>query len=241
MRYRKLAPLACTAFLMMAADTDAAEPKAVVELFTSQGCSSCPPADRLMGELAHESSVLVLSLPVDYWDYLGWKDTLASPRYSARQRGYSHERGDREVYTPQAVVNGSIQVLGSDKSAIARAIAQSSGKAMTVQVSLRSRGDAIDVSLPDADAAPRAEVWACGIARAIAVAIARGENSGRTITYHNVGRRWVKLGDWNGKAAHFTLPIGDINEGADLAAILVQAGTADKPGPMLGAAVTELR
>jgi len=83
-----------------------AEPRAVVELFTSQGCSSCPPADRIIGELAKDPDVIALSLPIDYWDYLGWKDTLADSRFSARQKAYSHMRGDRDVYTPQVVVNG---------------------------------------------------------------------------------------------------------------------------------------
>ena len=85
-----------------------ADPRAVVELFTSQGCSSCPPADKILGELAKDPSVIALSMPIDYWDYLGWKDTLADARFSARQKAYSQVRGDREVYTPQAVVNGSV-------------------------------------------------------------------------------------------------------------------------------------
>src|SRR5438105_9770472 len=84
------------------------EPRAVVELFTSQGCSSCPPADRLLGELARDPAIVALSLPIDYWDYLGWKDTLAKPDHTARQRGYARVRGDREVYTPQAVINGAV-------------------------------------------------------------------------------------------------------------------------------------
>src|SRR5262245_55076196 len=94
--------------------------RGVVELFTSQGCSSCPAADRLLGELASDRSIVALSLPIDYWDYLGWKDTLAKPRHTARQRGYAQQRGDREVYTPQVVVNGALHVLGSDRGAIER-------------------------------------------------------------------------------------------------------------------------
>ena len=97
--------------------TAVAEPRAVVELFTSQGCSSCPAADRLLGELGKDPDLLALSLPIDYWDYLGWKDTLASPGHSARQRAYAKVRGDREVYTPQIVVNGATHVLGSDPGA----------------------------------------------------------------------------------------------------------------------------
>src|SRR5580698_3056008 len=99
-----------------------AEPRAVVELFTSQGCSACPPADKLIGELARDPSVIALSMPIDYWDYLGWKDTLADARFSARQKAYSQVRGDREVYTPQVVVNGSVHVIGSDRDAIEDAI-----------------------------------------------------------------------------------------------------------------------
>src|SRR6195256_7088144 len=89
-----------------------AEPPAVVERFPSQGCSSCPPADRIIGELANDPSVIALSMPIDYWDYLGWKDTLADARFSARQKAYSQMRGDREVYTPQVIVNGSAHVIG---------------------------------------------------------------------------------------------------------------------------------
>src|SRR5712672_3914828 len=103
-----------------------AEPRAVVELFTSQGCSSCPPADQIIGELAKDPSVIALSLPIDYWDYLGWKDTLADSRFSARQKAYSHVRGEREVYTPQVVVNGSKHVIGSDRARIEGAIKDTS-------------------------------------------------------------------------------------------------------------------
>src|SRR5436190_18301293 len=102
MRVARSAVLAVVATLAstVASTMAWAEPRAVVELFTSQGCSSCPPADQLLGKLAEDPSVIALSLPIDYWDYLGWKDTLAQPRHSTRQPGYAHKRGDREVYTP---------------------------------------------------------------------------------------------------------------------------------------------
>src|SRR4051812_28827180 len=96
----------------------AGEPRAVVELFTSQGCSSCPAADRLMGELSRDPSLVTLSLAVDYWDYLGWQDTLALHGHTNRERAYAAARGDRDVYTPQVVVNGGMAVLGSDRDAI---------------------------------------------------------------------------------------------------------------------------
>src|SRR6185295_2227791 len=112
--------LAC--FGMLSVQCAQGEPRAVIELFTSQGCSSCPPADKLIAEYAHDPSVIALSLAVDYWDYLGWKDTLALAGHTKRQRAYASARGDRQVYTPQAVVDGAVHTLGSDKAAIERAI-----------------------------------------------------------------------------------------------------------------------
>jgi hypothetical protein len=115
-----------------------ADPRAVVELFTSQGCSSCPPADRIIGELAKDPSIIALSMPIDYWDYLGWKDTLADARFSARQKAYSQMRGDRDVYTPQVVVNGSVHVIGSDRAGIESAIGNTkkAGGVMSVPVTM---------------------------------------------------------------------------------------------------------
>jgi hypothetical protein len=220
----------------------AGEPRAVIELFTSQGCSSCPPADKLAGELARDPSLIVLSLPVDYWDYLGWKDTLALPGHTNRQRAYSKARGDREVYTPQVVVNGVKHVLGSDKAAIDGAIAATRNQpgTLSLPVSLSVAGEQISVSVPAAkNGSAKGEVWLCPITNNADVAIGRGENSGHTITYHNVVRRWVKLGDWSGTARTYTLPKQDI-AGADSIAVLVQAGTKEVPGTMLGASVASL-
>src|SRR5262249_38071684 len=105
--------------------------RAVVELFTSQGCSSCPAADALLKRLADRDDLVALSLSVDYWDYLGWRDTLASPKFAERQRAYARARGDGAIYTPQAVVNGMAHVNGSDEGQIARAIERTS-KALSV-------------------------------------------------------------------------------------------------------------
>src|ERR1700722_14669216 len=120
----------------------AAEPRAVIELFTSQGCSSCPPADKVVGELSKDPSVIALSMPIDYWDYLGWKDTLADARFSARQKAYSHMRGDRDVYTPQVVVNGSEHVIGSELGGIEGAIrdTRKTEGVMSVPVSMTLTG-----------------------------------------------------------------------------------------------------
>src|ERR1700729_270316 len=127
----------------------AAEPRAVVELFTSQGCSSCPPADKVIGELAKDPSIIAVSMPIDYWDYLGWKDTLADSRFSARQKAYSRMRGDRAVYTPQAVVNGSVPVIGSDLTGIENAIGETAREngVMSVPVTMTQSGKQITVSV----------------------------------------------------------------------------------------------
>jgi len=216
-----------------------AEPKALIELFTSQGCSSCPPADKLLGELAADPSLIAISDPIDYWDYLGWKDTLAMPGHSARQRAYAHVRGDREVYTPQVVVNGSADVLGSDRTAIERAVVQTDQKAavMSLPVLLSLGGSVLNINVQAKGAGHPGEVWLCPLARAMTVAIGRGENHGHTITYHNVVRGWIKLGDWNGSDANWTIPVSDIRaDDIDAAVVMVQEGTHEKPGIILGAA-----
>jgi hypothetical protein len=222
-----------------------AEPRAVIELFTSQGCSSCPAADRLLGELAKDPTLIPLSLAVDYWDYLGWKDTNAMSGHSNRQRAYAKLRGDREVYTPQVVINGAIHALGSDKAAIDKAIVQShqNSPALGVPVSLAVGGDKLTVSVGAKDGAPpQAEVWLCPLAKAVPVAIGRGENNGRTVTYTNVVKRWVKLGDWNGKAETFNLALKDVQSGEiDSVVVLVQSGSAGAPKTMLGAAQASLK
>ena len=222
-----------------------ADPRAVIELFTSQGCSSCPPADKLIGEFAADPSLVSISLPIDYWDYLGWKDTLADPHHTARQKGYSKVRGDREVYTPQVVVNGGLHALGSDRSAIERAIAQSRQNPETLAVPVRlTVGDGrLMVAVPDGtDLHALAEVWICALTKAVTVSIKRGENRGKTITYFNVARRWLKLDNWNGKAHSWTVPLRDFaSDGIDRAAVMVQSGTVEKPNVMLGAALVAIR
>jgi hypothetical protein len=222
-----------------------ADPRAVVELFTSQGCSACPPADKIIGELAKDPNVIALSLPIDYWDYLGWKDTLADSRFSARQKAYSHMRGDRDVYTPQAVVNGSTHVIGSDRDRIEGAIneTQKADGVMSVPVTMTLSGKQLTVSVAagkDSGAA-HGEVWICSVSQAVPISIRKGENRGREITYHNVVRSLLKVGDWDGSAGSWTVPLENISrEGVDAAAVFVQDGNREKPGPMLGAAFTPL-
>jgi hypothetical protein len=220
-----------------------AEPRAVVELFTSQGCSSCPAADKLLGELAADPSLVAISLPVDYWDYLGWKDTLALAGHSKREHAYARARGDGQVYTPQVVVNGILHVLGSDKAAIERAIVKSrkNGPALSLPVSLAVAADGLTVDMP-AGKGGASEVWLCPITKAIPIAVGRGENRGRTITYHNVVRSWIKLGDWIGTAETWKVPLKDFQTGEiDSVAVIVQSEKAGNPGPVLGAALAAVR
>ena len=223
-----------------------ADPRAIVELFTSQGCSSCPPADKIIGELAKDPTVIALSMPIDYWDYLGWKDTLADARFSERQKAYSQVRGDRDVYTPQVVVNGSAHVVGSDRAGIESAIGDTrkAEGVMSVLVSMTLAGKQIRVSVAasgNAPAAAHGEVWICSVSKAVPISIGRGENRGREITYHNVVRNVLKVGDWNGSSESWTVPLENISrEGVDAAVVYVQDGNRERPGPMLGGAYTSL-
>jgi len=237
--------------LAMAASLEAgAEPRAIIELFTSQGCSSCPPADKLLGELARDPTLVTLSLSVDYWDYLGWKDTLALAGHAKRQKAYSRARGDRDVYTPQVVVSGMTQALGSDRAEIERAIAHSrrNPRTLALPLTLSVAHGQVTVAAPAGRDGERGEIWLCSFSSAVLVAIGRGENKGRTVTYHNVVRRWVKAGDWTGAAAAWSVPITallgdglDAVAQVDAVAAILQAGSAAHPGPVLGAATATLR
>jgi hypothetical protein len=241
------AALTCTASLTLPAY--AGGPRAVVELFTSQGCSSCPPADRLMGELSRDPTLITMSLPVDYWDYLGWKDTLALHGHSVRQHAYSIVRGDREVATPQAVINGVVAVVGSDKAAIERAIATTKhdDAPLAVPVTVTVADGKVTVNIAAANGRhDNAEVWLCPITGKAQVAVGRGENSGHKLAYYNVVRRWVKLGEWNGQAETFSVPVASLPDAdfslqdIDRVSVIVQSGAAAKPGLMLGAATASL-
>jgi hypothetical protein len=223
----------------------AAETRAVLELFTSQGCDSCPAADRLLGELSKEPTLIAMTNAVDYWDYLGWKDTLALAGHGNRQRAYARSRGDRDVFTPQMIVNGAAQALGSDRAQIERAIVQTRKIAGTLSfpVNLTVVDGKLTINAPAGKtAAEKSEVWLCPMSKTVPVAITRGENKGKSITYHNVVRRWIKVGEWNGAAASWTLPVADFKVSTvDQVAVIIQQGTAALPGPMLAAAMTPLK
>ncbi len=228
------------AAVLFAAPASAEQPRAVLELFTSQGCSSCPPADQLLADLAKERDLVVLSLPVDYWDYLGWKDTLASPAYSARQRAYAERRGDGQIYTPQVVVDGLAHALGSSRSDIEAAASTARGKegALSVPIALADAGNSIAINVgAGSGEAKSGTLWLCPVAKATPVAIGRGENRGRSVIYANVVRGMVKIGEWNGAPLKLDVPAATARPaGADGYVVLLQGAIGGRPGAILGAA-----
>jgi hypothetical protein len=213
----------------------------VLELFTSQGCSSCPPADRILGRLARDPDTLALSFPVDYWDYIGWKDTLAAPSHSARQKAYASANGTGEVYTPQVIVNGLTDVVGSDVAAIEQAERETDkrGGVLSVPLSVAERDGRIHVAIGAAEGAtPRAAgVYLVAFASSRTVAIQRGENAGETLTYANVVRAMTRIGEWSGAPVELEADLSQARvDGADSYAVIVQAGARTKPAAILAAA-----
>jgi hypothetical protein len=212
----------------------AATSQVVVELFTSQGCSSCPPADKLAAELKNQPGVTVMSLNVDYWDYLGWRDTLAKPEYTTRQMDYAHSRGDQDVYTPQMIINGEAHAVGSNQAVVEKAIELARRKAPSMSLQLRATENELIVDVPKGEAGSEATLWLMAIAPAVTVKIERGENSGTSVTYHNVVRQLVPAGMWDGSATTLKLPRkGIITADSTSCVALLQKG---KVGPVLGMA-----
>lgn len=213
-------------------------PRAVIELFTSQGCSSCPPADELFAKMAHDPDIITLSLPVDYWDRLGWKDTFAKHSFTERQRAYSLRRGDGQVYTPQAVVNGVEHAIGSRRTAIDIAITDA-GSPLPLRVDAKRSGDAIDLSIAGGKSGEGAKILLLPILSEREVTIGRGENKNHKVTYTNIARDIRTLGDWNGSPVEQKIPLESL-KGYDGAVVLVQVGALDYPGTILGAARIDL-
>lgn len=216
--------------------------KAVLELFTSQGCSSCPPADAFLGTLQNREDVIALSLPVDYWDYLGWKDTLARPENTKRQRRYATTNGYGSVYTPQIVVNGVSHAVGSRPHEVENAIKLArkllSARSVPMHVYMDKNDIVIEAGASQNSLKTKsATIWLAHVSSKETVNIGRGENNGRSITYYNVVRDMKKVGVWTGKATRIS--VSDHNfmpkglEGLDTCVVLLQEGT---DGAIIGAA-----
>jgi len=219
---------------------DAKRPLGVVELFTSQGCSSCPPADAVLGELASRGDVIALAYHVDYWDYLGWSDTLGSADNTTRQYDYGKAFGVRSVYTPQAVINGRVHVNGADKAAVTADLDRLAGRGdgMTVDLQVSRVGDSFMIDAGAAASAyDTAHLVLVYFDAGTPVLIERGENSGNTITYWNAVSGVQTAGMWHGKAARFELPASEIEKKGGCAALLQAVDKDGLPGPILGAAI----
>jgi hypothetical protein len=217
--------------------------RAVVELFTSQGCSACPPADRLMSELARDPGLIVLTLPVDYWDYLGWRDTFAHPSFTRRQKAYSAMRGDRKVYTPQAVINGAHHVVGSDRAQIERASVATRGMpgVLAAEIAVKRTGSAIAVTCPSSLGDGPAHLWVLPFVREREVQIGRGENGGRVMTYVNIVRGVTRIGECAAATSVIPVPEASLGDDPDGVVVLLQAGSEKKAGSIAAAARLWLR
>jgi hypothetical protein len=212
---------ACTAPSSAAADS--ANP-AVVELYQSQGCSSCPPADTVLNALADRPDVLALSFAVTYWDQLGWKDTFASPAFTQRQWDYAHAEARTYVATPQMVVNGRGAVTGNDRAQVEDAIRRFARPAGGPIIG--RNGAAVSVGAGKGNAS----VWLVRYdPRTIAVPIRAGENGGRTIAHRNIVRQLVRLGQWSGAPVRFAIPAAPAGLSS---AVLIQQGAG---GPIVAA------
>ena len=210
----------------------------VLELFTSQGCNSCPPADALMQDWLKQPGVIPISLHVDYWDYLGWKDTLSRKGHGVRQQDYARNSGKREIYTPQVVVDGKFAVVGSDREAVAAALAKARKQQhVAIQANRNKTTGAWQVhvaALPTWQG--EAKLVLCRYDAMHEVSIERGENTGRTLNYLNVARSWGDLGRWKGQSASYDVPdLGGIDWSRQGAVVMLQTLSNDGVGQIIGA------
>ncbi len=228
---------AVTAFvsLFLAVSADAQDDPVVVELFTSQGCSSCPPADRIMHELAKRDDVIGLALHVDYWDYIGWKDEYAYPDHTERQRAYAREGGRTMIYTPQMVVNGQQDVVGAKSFELERLIDAHQTAAPQAEVSATRTANDVTVDVVPVELA-EGETYDVRIVQYSPMrhaSIRRGELAGHELDYANVVENWQVAGHWDGQTPQsFTASLS-----SDLPAVVLIQRT--EHGPIVAAARVE--
>ncbi|MAB07389.1 MAG: DUF1223 domain-containing protein [Rhodobacteraceae bacterium] len=202
----------------------------VVELFTSQGCSSCPPADSVLAELGTHDDVIPLALHVDYWDYIGWPDSFADPAFTKRQKGYARASGRRSIYTPQMVIDGRYDVVGSRPMKVVDAIRHAEKKPVVAHLSLSRADDELHIEAEPVGPFSEATVHLVRYTPQKRVEILDGENAGQTVTYSHIAHGWEVLGVWNGKAPlEMRVPIS----GDDPVVVMLQE---DGYGPILAAA-----
>lgn len=173
----------------------------VVELFTSQGCSSCPPADDLLAELSQRDDVIALALHVDYWDYIGWKDEFADPMFTERQKAYAMQAGARSIYTPQFVIGGGSYVVGADAMELSDKIREADDLQGGATLEIERRGDNVVISADTAQSFVNPlDVIVVSYIPEEVVTIETGENAGKTVTYHNIVQTWEDVADWDASA-----------------------------------------
>ena len=210
--------------------TLAAAQNVVVELFTSQGCSSCPPADEIIRKLVDEDNVIVLGWHVDYWDYLGWKDEFSRPENTQRQMGYRDRWNLRSLYTPQAVIHGEAQIIGSDERKVRMYIDQFQADGSPLDLNLSRTGNTANIRVSaKGSGLPAADIYFVKIIPETSTEIARGENAGKTIKYVNVVEEMIWVADWNGRS---TKSVSAPFDGGSDYVVLIQA---KEFGPILGA------
>ncbi|MCF3594709.1 DUF1223 domain-containing protein [Rhodobacteraceae bacterium LMO-12] len=216
-RLKSLSRAVLTVFwIALAGAAHADKPVIVVELYTSQGCSSCPAADAFLHKLARRADVVALSLHVDYWDYIGWKDVFADHKYTLRQHGYAKAGHRRMVYTPQMIIHGRDHVVGNHPMDVNDLISRYQKRPQAVTIKASREGGQIVVSAnPIADQGQGTGailVQLVRFEREATVDIRRGENAGRKISYANVVRDWSVIGEWDGKRPLFlSVPVkGDL-------------------------------
>lgn len=231
-----IAAVLMSAILAIAANSVQAQVRpAVVELFTSEGCSSCPPAEVYLGELAQRADVLALAFHVDYWDDLGWHDRFVIPEATPRQRGYARSLRLSSIYTPQIVIDGTTDFVGSDRARIVRAL-KDSRTGVPIDITVREGSLAIDL-LSESTAKP-SDVVLFAFARSAVSPIGRGENSGRTLTEYNIVRAVKHLGEYGGRAQTYQADLSSLPKDATDVAVIVQSLG---QGLVLGAARYSLR
>ncbi|MDB2578515.1 DUF1223 domain-containing protein [Tateyamaria sp.] len=206
-----------------------AQSPVVVELFTSQGCPSCPPADKLLHELAQRDDVIPLALHVDYWDYIGWKDEFSHPDYAKRQRGYAVQAKRRSVYTPQMIVSGVTDIVGARRMELSKAIAHHADLPSRVELSVNRSGSEILINAQPTNVDGPLIVRMLRYTPQRSAHITRGENAGHTMLYANVTENWTVLAEWDGTTA---LALTSVVEGDKPVVVLVQQ---DQHGPILAA------
>lgn len=236
---------ACAALLLpltVVSPSATAETPVVVELFTSQGCSSCPPADAFLAELATRDDVIALSYPITYWDHLGWADTLARPEHSERQRAYNRALGKDMVYTPEMVIGGQVHEVGSRRETVMAKIAllKSETQVHHSKIEVTDLGHRILLDIPSATGTSGpCTVWLVPFSSEKTVAIGNGENKGQTITYTNVAKIARNIGSWSGEEKTVALELSEeFRNNFSGFALLIQDG---ETGPIRAATKVMLR